>query len=343
MQVYNDEQLYHHGVIGMKWGHHKIQITNSPTFKTNNGDVVLKKGTKFQRIATNSNSGFTKGVYTSYKSADKDLYKGVLGRMRVSSLLKEHGEIKLSEITMVAGKDIAIPSKETRIEEFKKLYKQNPDGVAALINEHQKTRYGRDETNYSENRINNKTKTEYQKFNDALSLSVNSKNGKVIQQYYDNLQKRGYDAIPDENDIKLSTFKAQAPIIMFDTKSSIGKTTQRTLSASEVYSAYNRSIGKKTVRDILYRGNIGFEKLKNDSRKSQNKYNRQLKKDKYELSNKYTIENLAKDWGKNRLTKNQIKKVSDLMDDGYNHEEAVTKVIGLGNTLTDKVMTKLKM
>ena len=49
--------------------------------------------------------------------------------MRVSSLLKEHGEIKLSEITMVAGKDIAIPSEETRIEEFKKLYKQNPDGV----------------------------------------------------------------------------------------------------------------------------------------------------------------------------------------------------------------------
>ena len=27
MQVYNDEQLYHHGVIGMKWGHHSIKTT----------------------------------------------------------------------------------------------------------------------------------------------------------------------------------------------------------------------------------------------------------------------------------------------------------------------------
>ena len=342
MQVYNDE-LYHVGVKGMKWGHHKAQLVTGSSFRPGRGDVVLKKGTKFQRIATSSNSGFTKGVYTSYKKEDKDLYKGVLGRMRVSSLLKEHGEVKLSEITMIAGKDIALPSKETRIEEFKKLYKQNPEGVAALINDHQKSRYGRNETDYNEDRINNKTKTEYQKFNDALSLSVSSKNGSVIQQYYDNLQKRGYDAIPDENDIKLSTFKAQAPIIMFDTNKTIGKTTQRILSASEVYSAYNRSIGKKTVRDLLYRGNIGFERLNNDSQSSQNKYVRQLSKDKYELNEKYTMDHLAEDWGQNRLSKNQIKKVSDLMDDGTSHDESVRKVLRVSNKVTDKVMTKLNM
>jgi hypothetical protein len=40
MQVYNDE-VYHHGVLGMKWGHHKTQITNA----------VNRAGTMAERTA----------------------------------------------------------------------------------------------------------------------------------------------------------------------------------------------------------------------------------------------------------------------------------------------------
>jgi hypothetical protein len=39
MQVYNDE-LYHHGVIGMKWGHHKLKIGVS-----DKGNISLFNGT----------------------------------------------------------------------------------------------------------------------------------------------------------------------------------------------------------------------------------------------------------------------------------------------------------
>lgn len=338
-------ELYHYGVKGMRWGHHKRYYEPKSNYRYSKGDVTLKKGTTFQRIATNANAGFNKGVYTSYKKADKDLYKGVLGRMRVTYLLKEKGDMKLTELTMTAGKDIHLPSKEVRIDEFKKLYRQDPKGVNALINEHEHSRYGRKMKNYDVNYINNNknAKTHYQKFNDALAMGVTSKNGHIIQRYYDNLSKKGYDAIPDENDIRLSTFKAQAPIIMFDTTKSISKVKSRTLNASEVFNAYNRSIGKKTVRDILYRGNIGFERLKNDSKSTQSKYKEQLRRDRTNLNSKYTMTNLAEDWGKNRLNRRQIRKVSSYMDAGKTHDEAVKKVKNIGNSMVDKILTKYKL
>lgn len=338
-------ELCHYGIKGMKWGVRRTpeQLGHKIKSRIRPGDVVLEKGTKFQRIATTSNSGYTTGVYTSYKNADKDLYKGVLGRMRVTYLLKEHGDVKLSEITMTAGKDIRLPSKETRLAEFRKLSKSDPKGVSDLINDHETSRYNKKYKNYDQKYIEKNQQTVYQKFNDALALGTNSKYGNVIQKYYNNLSKQGYDAIPDENDIRLSTFKAQAPIIMFDTKKSIGKTTSRDLSASEVFSAYNRSIGKKTVRDMLYRGNIGFERLSPDSISKSKAYARQLKKDKYELSDKYTMKNLAEDWGKNRLTSSQIRKVSGKMDEGKTHDEAVAETIAIGNTAADFILSKFKI
>lgn len=339
---YNQDYLMHHGVKGMKWGV-RHEIKNITRYTPRKGDVVLKKGVKFQRIAADSNAGYTEGVYTSYRNNDKDLYKGVLGRMRVSYLMKEFGDVKLHEITMSTNKDIRLPSKEVRIEKFKELYKKNPKGVTDLINEHEITRYGRKAmTSYDDYmKSNSKTVSMYEKFNDAFAMGTNSKYGNVIKDYYNSLSKMGYDAIPDENDIRLSTFKASAPIIFFDTNKSISKTKSRELRAGEIFSAYNRSIGKKTVRDIIMRGTIGFENLKENNKLENKLYNKQLKRDKSSLSKNYTMNDLGKDWGINRLTSNQIKKVSDLMDKGLNHDEAVRQVKNLGNSILDKIMTKI--
>lgn len=337
----NQNELYHHGVKGMKWGVRRTkEQLGYKTYTPQKGDVTLKRGTKFQRIVTNSNSGITKGVYTSYKNADKDLYKGVLGRMRLSYMAKTGEEIVLKQLTMTAKKDIHLPSKKVRMTEFENLYKKDPDGVLGLINDHEKSRYGRKEKYYDDKGFSKHKESLYEKFNDALSMGYDSNYGNVIKKYYGNLSKKGYDAIPDENDIRLSTFKAQAPIIMFDTVNSIGNTKVRDLNASEVFSAYKRSIGKKTVRDILMQGNIGHESLKADSVAKSKKYAEQLEKDKTRLNENYSITDLANDWGKNRLTSRQIVKVSSKMDKGMSHDEAVAQTIALGNKAVDYVLDK---
>jgi hypothetical protein len=338
--------LLHFGVKGMRWGVRRS--LKQLGYKTNSRDknkedIVLNKGTTFQRIVTSSNSGYTKGVYTSYKTADKDLYKGVLGRMRVQSLLKETGDVSLKELSMVAKKDIRIPSKETRLKEFSKLYNDDKAGVMNLINDHEVSRYGRKEKSGFDLKDKRQLTDAYEKFNDALSVGTHSPHGHVIEKYYDTLSKKGYDAIPDENDIRLSTFKAQAPIIMFNTAQSIGRVKVRELSASEVYNAYRRTIVKKVIRDLTMPGRIGSEKLSPDLIKRASQHARQLEKDKFDLNKNYTLKDLASDWQTHRLSTSQISRVSSKMDEGKTHDESVKEIVGVGNVAVDYLLDKMNL
>lgn len=334
--------IQHYGVKGMKWGvrHDKKAGAN---YVRRKGDITLNRGTKFQRIATSSNSGYTKGVYASYRNSDKDLYKGVLGRMRISHLLRQNENVTLTEISAYARININIPSKKTRIDEFNKLYQNDPKGVMDLINYHEKTRYGhREMRTYSPNSVarnKHKNRMLYEKFNDSLALGVDNKHGgAVIQRYYDQLQSKGYHAIPDENDIRIGKFKAKAPLIIFDTSVSIGKTKTRELTPSEIYGAYNRSIGKKMVRSTLYRNNFGIERLRPDSKIDKTIHRKLEKNDKKLLNENYTMNDLATDWSKNGLTSRQIKRVSSYMDSGYTHDEAIKQTKKAGNKAVAKVL-----
>lgn len=335
-----DEELKHYGVPGMKWGIRKEYKTigRKPNLKP--GDVLLKKGTTFQRIATSSSMSYSQGVFLSYVAKDKDLYRGVLGRIRVTGLIQnEPGEVKLKQLTMTANKDIRIPSKEKRIEELNKLLETNRKEILNLINEGESSS-GRSK-GYPINKEHKADNTMYGRFNHALALGVNKH--PVIAKYYESLKKQGYDAIPDENDIRLSTFKARAPLIIFDTMDSIGGIKVRDLSAGEVFSSYNRVVGEKVVRNLLLPGGIGKEKLTPDSAHKTAQASRQQKQDKYTLNKNYTMTNLASNWGFDRLTSQQIRRVSKLMDEGKTHAQATAEVVSVGNAALDRVFSKFNL
>ena len=371
--IHYDSVIEHHGIKGQKWGDrngppypldagsHSAAQKKAGTSgwtrdaqkevrrqdvlgsKRKSGDTILKKGTTFQRIG-GDNLGYTKGVFASYKISDKDLYKGVLGRMRISYLAKTNQDVSLNELKLTTKKNMRVPSSETAKNAFYEWYGTHKEEADRMIGSHEKDFKKRnyDAQKYdSPDRDSNAVNKLYLKFNDALGYGYNSDYASTVDSFYSHMKKKGYDALVDENDTRVGTFKAQAPLIIFDTEKVIGKVSSRPLSAAEVYSSYARSMPKKMVRDLATTTNqTYFQNLSPDSEKAQAKYAERLLKDKTSLSENYTLSMLGEDWAKNRLSNRQIRNVDKYMRSGKSHDEAVDLVKNFSNTLVDSILSK---
>ena len=105
-------ELYHHGVKGMKWGVRRTKeqlgySDSSPKIKTKNGDYIYKKGTVIGRFGAQKIDDNIMFAYTNKK--DRSYYSNRFG-----------GE----EQIMICKKDIKMPSLS---KQFLELYKYTGD------------------------------------------------------------------------------------------------------------------------------------------------------------------------------------------------------------------------
>lgn len=268
---YNNE-LYHHGILGQKWGVRRFQnpdgsltIEGRQRYASQgmrdpnlNRKHVIPSGTKMYRVTSGVDSAFSTSdgsTYVTYLEQDRNLYKG--GYIRYQS-----GSSKAYEHQYTLNHDLVVPSREELISAEREILSKNRKLARETIetfcdmNEPLKDLlisydYDIDENgNYVDKTDTSKYDKavkdmvkKYEKFNTDdftfQSLATLGKNEKLRKELITNLSEKGYNAIMDEASIggfgsgKDSSMEGVAPMIVFNAEENLRSISTKRVSSKE--------------------------------------------------------------------------------------------------------------
>ena len=325
-----NNQLYHHGIKGQKWGVRRFQYADGSLtpagrkryYNTSNSsraekvatmmsmkvthvvnstrtqitgrqyvDGYLKQGTTFARIQT-SQEFQNFAFYATYKKADQDKYMGLFGKnlatraegaarraekqakasgseedLANAKKLREYSDnLKVYQLKLETTKKLKVPSDENAGDITAKLLKEREfaENVAASIQDsREKMKRPQQQILFkqAQNALtkdpDKMTKSEKIAVYKALNLSLTNHEPYEIaaqNRFYDELKKKGYNALLDYNDRDYSSYHAKRPMIVFDTDAvklqSVTETNPKVVD--KLYTRYNTErIAKETISNTL--------------------------------------------------------------------------------------------